>query len=361
MIDSMDLGALRAIGLSHAVVGQALGQPASPGDRLMRVTAVQRDLFTLHDGHQPQPARLWPSLRVTLDVHHDSLVVGDWVLARPSDTEVAWISARVPPLTLLQRRDSSGRRQPLAANVDLALLVMTCGADFNLRRLDRYLALVRLAGVEPVVVLTKADLHPAPEARLAELQRHVGEGLPAVAVDGQSEQALAALSPWLQPGRTLVLLGSSGAGKSTLTNTLIRPLDAAVWQDTGGVRADDERGRHTTTHRSLHRCAGGACVIDTPGLRGLQLDATAAELDSAFEDITELAGQCRFRDCRHGDEPGCAVRAAVAPARLQSYHKLQREAGRDQMDWLARRELLAEWKARGRQARVVARAKRPGG
>ena len=363
MFDSIDFDALRGIGLGHAMVAQAVALNAPAGDRLVRVVAVQRDMLTLHDGHRAWPARLWPALRLRLEVQDDSLVVGDWVLSRPADAEgdPDWVVARVPPLTHLQRRDSSGQRQRLASNVDTALLVMSCGHDFNLRRLDRYLALVRMAGVEPVLVLSKADLHPDPGLRLAEVAAHVGDALPAVAVDGQQPQALDALSPWLRPGQTLVLLGSSGAGKSTLTNTLCQAVGAAATQDTGGVRRGDERGRHTTTYRSLHRCAGGACIIDTPGLRGLQLDANAAQLDAAFDDIATLAHRCRFRDCRHEDEPGCAVRAAIAPTRLLSYHKLMREAQREQMDWLARREQLAVWKSRGRQARAVARAKRPEG
>ena len=357
MFESMDFAALRSMGLSHAVVAQAMALPLEPEDQLWRVVEVQRDQLLLHDGRKPQAARLWPALRLRLEVQGQGLVVGDWVLARAADDGPSWVTARVPPLTHLQRRDANGQRQGLASNVDVALLVMACGHDFNLRRLDRYLALVRLAGVAPVLVLSKADLHPQPALRLAEVAAHVGGGLPAVAVDAQQPQVLDALSPWLKPGQTLVLLGSSGAGKSTLTNTLTRPLAPVTLQDTGGVRSGDERGRHTTTHRSLHPCAGGACIIDTPGLRGLQLDAPAEELGAVFDDITRLAPLCRFRDCHHENEPGCAVRLGVAPTRLQSYHKLLRESQREQMDWLAKREQLAVWKARGRQAREAGKAK----
>ena len=156
-------------------------------------------------------------------------------------------------------------------------------------------------------------------------------------------------------GQTLVLLGSSGAGKSTLTNTL---LGRAV-QDTGAVREHDSRGKHTTTSRSLHRLPGGACVIDTPGLRALRPDVDEATLAASFGDIEALAAQCRFRDCRHEDEPGCAVREGVAD-RLRNYHKLLREARRDTMTVLERQQQLAMWKARGRAARERMKKKRGG-
>jgi ribosome biogenesis GTPase len=230
--------------------------------------------------------------------------------------------------------------------------------DFKLPRLDRYLVLVRGAGVPAVVVLSKSDLCRDVGARLGEVREHLALSRSAVlevlAVDGTQADTRARLKPWLGLGQTLVLLGSSGAGKSTLTNTLCgSPLQA-----TGGVREDDSRGRHTTTVRSLHRTAEGACIIDTPGLRSLQLDASEAELKLAFDDVLGLAGDCRFRNCSHGDEPGCAVRAALPPARLKSYLKLQREAERDSLGPLERRARLNEWKARGRAAQVHTRSKR---
>jgi ribosome biogenesis GTPase len=150
------------------------------------------------------------------------------------------------------------------------------------------------------------------------------------------------------------MLGSSGVGKSTLTNTL---LGYGV-QDTGPVRADDSRGRHTTTSRSLHRLSCGACVIDTPGLRGLEVDTSEAGLQASFADIAALARDCRFRDCTHDDEPGCAVRTGVHPDRLANYHKLRREIRREGMTFLDRRCQLAEWKARGRAAEQRMKMKR---
>jgi ribosome biogenesis GTPase len=171
------------------------------------------------------------------------------------------------------------------------------------------------------------------------------------ALDGQSTTALSA---YLGLGQTLVLLGSSGAGKSTLTNTLL----GIGAQTTGTVRDGDSRGRHTTTSRSLHRLAGGACVIDTPGLRGLQPEIDAAGLDASFGDIRALAAQCRFRDCSHRDEPGCAVRAGVDPDRLANFQKLLRDVRRETMTPLQRRELVSIWKARHRAADARMKMKR---
>ena len=320
----------------------------------MTVAEVQRDRVTLQDGEFECIARLLPALVQALAVEDDTMAVGDRVVAEKNALGEWWIGSRLPPRTQLARRDTHGHRQVLASNVDTALLVMGLDADFNLRRLDRYLALVRLAGVQPVVVLTKADQCDAPGARLAQVRAHVPSGIEALAVDGRDERTREALAPWLGAGCMLVLLGSSGAGKSTLTNTLI----GHDMQSTGGVRSGDGRGRHTTTVRSMHRLAGGAFVIDSPGLRTLRLDTDDDGLEAVFDDIGRWAARCRFRDCTHGGEPGCAVREAVAPERLANYFKLQREVRRDTLSALERQKLLSQWKARGRQAAQRLRDKR---
>jgi len=253
------------------------------------------------------------------------------------------------------------------ANIDTALVVMGLDHDFNLRRLDRFLVLTHSAGARVVIVLTKADRCSDPAAAIARVQAHLGGGegggagragdaVPVIAVDGRSAATSEALGPWLVRGSTLVVLGSSGAGKTTLTNTLAR-----AGASTGAVRATDERGQHTTTVRTLHRTEGGACLIDTPGLRQLWLDADAATLADAFPEIGALARQCRYRDCRHAQEPGCAVRAEVPPARLVSFQKLVREAGRENADLFQRRRLLAEMKARARGNRARGPVRRGGG
>ena len=320
----------------------------------MTVAEVQRDRVTLHDGDFECIARALPALVQALAIDDETLAVGDRVIAERNSLGEWWIGTRLPARTQLSRRDTHGHRQVLAANVDTALLVMGLDGDYNLRRLDRYLALVRLAGVQPVVVLTKADACSDPQRRLAQVREHVPPGVDAVAVDGRDPRTRDVLAPWLQRGRTLVVLGSSGAGKSTLTNTLVE----SEVQDTGVVRHGDGRGRHTTTVRSLHRLAGGACVIDTPGLRTLRLDTDDEGLSAVFDDIGRWASRCRFRDCAHAGEPGCAVREAVAPERVENWRKLQREVRRDTLNALERKQLAGQWKARSRLARIHQRAKR---
>ncbi len=374
MIDFSSLQPLRAVGLNPAVMQQLAAQPDTPGLQLLRVTEVQREGLTLHDGHQAHAARQLPALRQALADDADALAVGDWVLAQRNAFGEWWVQQRLPPINQLARRLHDGRdkveRVVIVSNVDTALLVMGLTEDFNLRRLERYLALVRLAGVTPVVVLSKRDLcAPAlAQQRLAQVQGLLPPEASAVALDGtHADDVRAVLQPWLVAGNTLVLLGSSGAGKSTLTNALTGALTGALTsadsggaaaQLTGGVRGGDGRGRHTTTARSLHATPEGACIIDTPGLRSLRLDGDEQRLNEVFDDVAQLAQQCRFRDCSHHDEPGCAVRPAVASERLSNYHKLQREARRDQLTALERKAQVSAWKARGREARLRIQAKR---
>ncbi|MBL8329026.1 MAG: ribosome small subunit-dependent GTPase A [Rubrivivax sp.] len=325
---------------------------------LHRVVEVQRDHVQVHDGQTQLRARVRHSLQQELAQAADALAVGDWVLTDEDPFGARWVQVRVPPRNQLARRLHDGRdkvaRVVIVSNVDSALLVMGLDHDFNLRRLERYLTLAQLAGVAPLVVLTKADLALDPAQALARVAKALPAEVPVVAVDGRAGAARQALAPWLRPGHTLVLLGSSGAGKSTLTNTLCgQPL-----QDTGPTREGDGRGRHTTTVRSLHLALDGACIIDTPGLRTLRLDSDEAALRSVYEDVSTLSLQCRFRDCRHEGEPGCAVRDGVAAERLKSWHKLQREAQRDTMSALERQRQLSEWKQRGRAGRNRAREKR---
>jgi ribosome biogenesis GTPase len=346
-----DIAALRGIGLAQPQLQQLAALDAPPRAALERITEVQRAHYLLHDGHGEWPARVHPTLWQTLAAGGQTLVVGDWVLVVPDAAGgERWIVARVPPRNLLERRDTRGAPAALVANVDLALLVMGLDGDFNLGRLERYLSWVRLADVGALVVLTKADLAADVDARLGECRARLPRTVQVLAVNALAAVTRALLAPWLAAGQTAVLLGSSGAGKSTLTNTLAGQL----LQDTGPVRRGDERGRHTTTARTLYRLPGGACLIDTPGLRTLQLGAAAHAVAGTFDDIVRLAPQCRFRDCRHGAEPGCRVREAVAPERLANYHKLLREARRDGMTVHERHAHLALWKARSRAARARA-------
>jgi ribosome biogenesis GTPase len=292
------------------------------------------------------PARPHPALDA-------ALAVGDWVLFDHNEHDEAWVHTLVDPLNELIRRDAGGTRQRLAANVDTALLVMGLDGDFNLRRLERYLMVATSCDVAPVIVLTKGDLVPDAEAKAAQVAARLPPTVPVVRVHPQEGSAAGVLAPWTGTGQTLVLLGTSGVGKSTLTNTL-----TGAHQQTGGVRKGDDRGRHTTTSRSLHLCADGACVIDTPGLRSWQPDADEDDVNAAFDDIETLAARCRFHDCAHREEPGCAVRGVVDADRLRNYHKLLREvrhAAATPLDRIAER---SRWKVLNRMARARAQAKR---
>jgi ribosome biogenesis GTPase / thiamine phosphate phosphatase len=355
---------LRTLGLTPALAHRAMALAVdgdgidSPAPRLLRLVEVHRETLRLHDGTHEHGARPLPRLVRALADDETALAVGDWVLAATDAHGQTWVHARVPPLSHLSRRDADGRRHSVVSNVDTALLVMGLDDDFNPRRMERYLALVQATGVVPVVVLTKADVAARTRGligqRIEALQGRVPASIDLFAVDGTDPETASRLAAYLGAGQTLVVLGSSGAGKSTLTNTLL----GAQTQDTGAVREHDSRGKHTTTSRSLHRLPGGACVIDTPGLRALRPDVDEATLSLSFGDIRALAARCRFRDCRHVDEPGCAVREGVAADRLRNYHKLLREARRDSMSVLERQQQVAVWKARGRAARERLKTKR---
>ena len=337
---AFDFAQLRLIGLQQAIAGAATQlDVSSPAAQLMRVSTVHRDSILVHDGIQEHPAQLLPCLLHELLTQNTMLTVGDWIAVEHDLHGTLWIRAHLSPATQIARRGNDGRRQVLASNVDTALLVMGLDEDFNPRRLERYLAIVLAAQVSPVVVLSKADVADDVGGKLAQLKHRLPQHVPLFAVDTRHAYDVAILEPWLGAGQTLVLLGSSGAGKSSLTNTL-----CAANQATNGVRHGDGRGRHTTTARSLHLCAGGACIIDTPGLRSWQADADADTLAATFDDIAALASTCQFRDCQHASEPGCAVRDAVDGDRLRNYHKLLRDARRIDETPLERIAARAKWK-----------------
>ena len=251
------------------------------------------------------------------------LATGDWVLLE----EDGRFSRRLDRSSLFSRKAAGTRvdTQSIAANVDTAFVVTSMNRDFNLNRIERYLALAGEAEVGAVLVLSKLD-------QCEEAQRYIDEaqsldaGLPVVAVNGLDPESAKGLLPWCGSGNTVVFLGSSGVGKSTLVNALF----GESVQLTRGIREDDDKGRHTTTGRTLHLLPGGGLLLDTPGMRELQLAACERGIDETFAEITRLSDSCRFADCRHQGEPGCAVRAAVEAGRiderrLANYHKLMRE------------------------------------
>lgn len=271
----------------------------------------------------------------------DLPAVGDWVAA---DAETGLVQELLPRKGGIARAAGDGRAEPqvLAANVDLALVVGSLNRDFNLRRLERFLALAADAEAEALVVLSKADLSADPAGEALDVRAGLGGVVPVLAISVVDGTGLEALGAWLQPGRTAVLLGSSGVGKTTLLNHL-----TGEERPTLPVRESDDRGRHSTSHRELVPLAGGGLIIDTPGLRLPRVWEQAAGLRSVFADVEALAAQCRFRDCTHRGEPGCAVTAAIADGRLPA----DRLAG---MEKLAREEAALDAR---REARVRAESK----
>jgi ribosome biogenesis GTPase len=288
--------------------------PDDAGLTPMRIATVHRARMSAMSPDGP--------IKLALPVHANTgdYAVGDWVLVEPA---THMLKRRLARKTVLQRHTEGGRVPQLAgANIDTLFIVTSCNGDFNAARLERYLVFANESGAEPVVLLTKADLvddSTRYQAEAAALQR----GLAGVILNPLISDARAELAPWCGAGRTIALVGSSGVGKSTLVNALAgaaqdAPQDTPqdTLQATGGIRESDSKGRHTTTSRSLHAIAGGGWVIDTPGMRTLHVGDSATGIDMLFEEITELAPLCRFRDCTHAHEPGCAVQAAIATGAL---------------------------------------------
>lgn len=295
-------------------------------------------------------------------------VVGDWVaVQRDAADGPGLIHGLVPRRSAFFRRQAGGHGlQVVAANVDVALLTLSLNSDLSLRRLERYLAATYESGAAPVVVLTKADAAADLAEAVSSVQAIAGDA-PVIPVSALTGAGMKPLADQLEPGRTAVLLGSSGVGKSTLVNALA----GADLLATGAIRASDETGRHTTTRRELIRLPSGALILDTPGMRELGLVEADAGLATAFAavelSVEALAGDCRFRDCRHEREPGCAVRAALGDGRLPaerfaSWRKLQRELQHERLkgDPAAQATARREWITLMKAARSHIRDKRKG-
>jgi ribosome biogenesis GTPase len=324
-------------------------QPFTESGQPCRVSSVYKSSYRVLSPAGERVAVVSGNLRHHASRGADLPTVGDWVAVQSPADGAAVIHAVLPRTTCLQRK-AAGRTsdaQPLAANVDTIALVMGVDGDFNVRRLERALVMVRQSGAAPLVLLNKIDL----VADVGSYRRAVeaaAAGAPVHLVSALHGEGVDALAPALLRGKTLVLLGSSGTGKSTLVNRLLGTAE----QLTGAVRAYDDRGRHTTTSRQLFVLPGGALLIDTPGIREIQLLADVDAIEGTFGDVEALAQRCRFRDCRHEHEPGCAVRAAAEagdlPAeRLESLRKLraERRYQAEREDGALQRERKAKWKA----------------
>lgn len=283
----------------------------------MRISEVHRDKVR---ALAPSGTHLvvFPSHITSGDV-----AVGDWVLVEEDLGRIFRVLERRSCLT----RRAAGpdlRKQLVAANVDTLFIVTSCNADFNEARIERFISMAFEAGTTPIIVATKADKTDAPAAYVARAEK-LSFGQVALTIDAHNPDDLARLNPWCGPRQTIALLGTSGVGKTTITNGL-----AGTNQATASIREDDARGRHTTTSRALHRIAGGGWLLDTPGMREFGLFDAADGINTVFQDVVQYADTCKFRDCAHEGEPGCAVQKAIKsgdldPDRLSRWQKLQRE------------------------------------
>lgn len=343
-----DPGSLAALGWD-AGWAETFVPFAVEGHRPARVVAVHRETSIVRDGAGDRPAVVSGAFRFAALAHADYPAVGDWVAL---DGDV--ITTILPRRSVFKRMAPDATRrgaglddeQIMASNVDVALLVAGLDNDFNLRRIERYLAVASSSSILPVIVLNKADLADDLDGRLVAVGA-VAPDVATVAVSARTGAGLDDLRAHLRPGVTAAILGSSGVGKSTLLNALL----GEDRQATAEVRDSDSRGRHTTTHRELFELPGGALLVDTPGIRSLEVLGADEGVEAAFDDVSELAAGCRFSNCRHDGEPGCAVRAALddgrlTDARLASHRKLERELARAARDGdpRARAEHRRTWK-----------------
>jgi ribosome biogenesis GTPase / thiamine phosphate phosphatase len=340
-------------------LAETFQEHADAGLRPGRVAIQHRGAYVLLTEDGEVWAGVRGRLRHAADSTADLPAVGDWVAYdHPEGAERAAVHAVLPRRSAFRRKAAGFEtaEQVVAANVDVLFLVTSLNRDLNVRRIERYMTLAWESGADPVVVLTKADLCEDVSAAVA-LVETVTFGVPVHVTSALTGQGFEALRAHLEGGRTGAAVGSSGVGKSTLINHLCGE-DRLATRDIRG----DGRGRHTTTHRELIVLPGTGCMIDTPGMRELQLWDSAEGLERAFEDVESLIAECRFSDCAHETEPGCAVRSALADGRLESerfesYRKLQRE-----LHWLeirndarARSEERKRWRSINKEARARAR------
>lgn len=319
---SIDFSLLQPLGWNNYFSAQ-LSLEQFETTRPARIVGVERNLYRVDTGDESFTA----SLAGTYRHHHEEAeslpTIGDWVLLHEHDPVIVELLSR---RTLIARkRAGSYDTQPIAANIDLLLVVSGLDDEFNLHRIERYLVMAAQADITPLVLLTKADLCADVEQRVAEVQQHLPSVGEVIAINALQDPMLKRLEPWLTPGTTLAVVGSSGVGKSTIVNNLA----GTSLQKTQATR-DDAKGRHTTTSRSLFRLPGEINIIDVPGIREVGLAPTEGGVERQFYDIEALAKNCRYSDCTHQQEPGCAVREAVESGELsqdvwQHYLKLLAE------------------------------------
>ena len=316
---------------------------AGPDPRAARISAVHRDRLGALSPEGP--------LMLVPKGSAGGYAVGGFVLH-----DGAQVLERLAPRTEIARRaaGTQAARQLIAANVDTLAIVTSCNADFNEARLERYLAMAEAAGCLPLVVVTKADLVPDPRVFIRKAEA-LSPLVTALALDARDPAEVGRLAAWAGPGQTLALTGPSGTGKTTMLNALAGTAEAVQ-----GIRENDAKGRHTTTQRALRRALAGGWIVDTPGMRELALSEASEGIDAVFADLAELETRCRFNDCRHETEPGCAVRAAleageIDEGRVARWDKLRREDRHNN-------ETLAEAHHRdrkfGRMVRGILREKR---
>lgn len=303
---------------------------AAPGRGLSpaRVILEQRGLLGVITADGERSAKVPGALKHKTADRADYPAVGDWILVEPIAGERTMLVRGVLPRRTKLSRKAAGdalEEQVIAANLDVVFVITALNRDFNARRLERFMAVCGESGAEPVILLNKLDMCADPAPYLAEAKT-AAAGAPVVALSARTGAGSDVLSEWIKPGRTVGFVGSSGVGKSTLVNRL---LGAEVLR-TFETRTSDERGRHTTTHRQMFLLPGGGVLLDTPGMREMQFWEADQGLAKAFDEIDALAASCRFKDCAHDSEPGCAVKAglasgAVTTQRLESWRKLQHE------------------------------------
>ncbi|MBC1935058.1 ribosome small subunit-dependent GTPase A [Listeria grandensis] len=311
-----------------------------------RVTAVFKDFFKVVSEDGEHLAKL-KHVAFMGAINTELPAVGDFVALESHPRDTSLIHGVLDRKTVFKRSDPAGGEQLVAANFDYVFIVSSLNHDFNMNRLERYLTIAWDSGAKPVVILTKADLSDNVTQIVTEIEL-VAYGVPIFPVDNLSKRGFEDIEQFLKQGETIVLLGSSGVGKSSFINA----LSGETLMKTSEIREDDSKGKHTTTHRELHRLSTGLLVIDTPGMRELGIGQASHGLGETFQDIELLANDCKFRNCQHGSEPGCAVQSALEDGSLPETHysnwlKLKRELAyfERKNDPVLQRAEKQKWKA----------------